>query len=107
MTSEVKSDWLAEAISRAKESALPLLLESLSTGDEDADGTSLVLAIELALLAVTGVITEEKLRAALRPIAEPLAEAIGATWEAMADAIVGTLEWVPPDLTTHILNSWK
>jgi hypothetical protein len=31
---------------------------------------------------------------------------IGAAWEKVADAIVGTLEWVPPDKKSHILDSW-
>lgn len=104
--------WLVEAIARAKQSALPLLIRSFVDGvgdpDEiDDDIASMVDAIELSLLSLTGDLTEEKLRGALRHVAEPYAESIGAKWESVADAIVGTLEWGPPDRSTHVLDSWR
>lgn len=104
--------WLVEAINRAKQSALPILIRSFLEGvgdpDEiDDDVTSLIDAIELSLMSLTGQLTEEKLRGALRHVAEPYAESIGAKWESVADAIVGTLEWAPPDKSSHILDSWK
>jgi len=39
-------------------------------------------------------------------VAEPYAESIGAKWENVADAILGTLEWLPPNKSTHVLDSW-
>ena len=101
--------WLHEAIQRAKQSALPILVSSWATPDEDGnvDTDSLVDAIELSLLAVTGEVTEEKLRNSLRSIAELYAADIGTSWEKIADAIVGTLEWVQPDPKNHVLDSWK
>lgn len=104
--------WLVEAINQAKQSALPLLVRSFVEGvgdpDEiDADIASMIDAIELSLLSLTGELTEEKLRGALRHVAEPYAESIGAKWESVADAIVGTLEWGPPDKSSHILDSWR
>lgn len=104
-----KDAWLQDAIKRAKQSALPLLLQDFDLGgdpESPMDVESYVDAIELALLAVTGDVTEAKLREALRPIAEMFAEPIGAEWTKVADAIVGTLEWVPPDKKSHILDSW-
>lgn len=103
-----KDAWLQDAIKRAKQSALPILLQDFDMGDPDnpMDVESYVDAIELALLAITGDVTEAKLREALRPIAEMFAEPIGADWTKVADAIVGTLEWVPPDKKTHVLDSW-
>ena len=98
--------WLVTAINEAKKSALPLLLQSFIEED-GADAESMCDAVELALLALTGDITEEKLRNALRSFAEPYAEAIGAKWENVADAILGTLEWTPPDPANHIFNSWR
>lgn len=104
------NQWLQDAINRAKQSALPILVRSFVEGDPDEiddDVTSMVDAIELALLALTGDLTEEKLRGALRGIAEPYAESIGAKWESVADAILGTLEWLPPDTSSHVLDSWR
>lgn len=100
--------WLQDAIKRAKQSALPTLLRDFDMGDPEnpLDVESYVDAIELALLAVTGDVTEAKLREALRPIAEMFAEPINAKWESVADAIVAMLEWVPPDKSSHILDSW-
>lgn len=112
MSDEAKpaNAWLQEAIDRAKQSALPLLVRSFVDGGDpdeiDTDTTSMVDAIELALLSLTGDITEEKLRAALRSVAEPYAESIGAKWESVADAILGTLEWLPPDKKAHVLDPW-
>jgi len=102
------NQWLADAIERAKQSALPILLREFDLGDPDdpMDLDSLVDAVELALLAVTGTVTETKLRDALRPIAETYAQTIGAEWEKVADAILGTLEWVPPDKKNHVLDPW-
>jgi len=104
-----KGAWLQEVIARAKESALPILVSGWATPDEDGglDTDSIVDAIELALLAVTGEVTEEKIRHALRPLAEMYAESIGASWEKVADAIIGTLEWTKPNSSTHILDSWR
>ena len=103
-----KDAWLQEAIKRAKQSALPILLQDFDFGDPEnpMDVESYIDAIELALLAVTGDVTEAKLREALRPIAEMFAEPIGADWTKVADAIVGTLEWLPPDKKAHVLDSW-
>lgn len=103
-----KGAWLQEAIKRAKESALPILLREFGLGDPDDpnDCDAVCDAVELALLAVTGDITEAKLRDALRPIAETYAQSIDAKWESVADAIIATLEWVPPDKSAHILDSW-
>jgi hypothetical protein len=100
--------WLAEAINRAKQSALPLLVLSFVDGDEDPvdAAASMVDAIELSLLSLTGDITEEKIRNALRSVSEPYADSIGAKWESVADAILGTLEQLPPDPKNHIFNSW-
>jgi hypothetical protein len=101
--------WLQDAIKRAKQSALPLLLRDFDMGDDPENPTdveSYVDAIELALLAVTGDVTEAKLREALRPIAEMFAAPIGAEWQKVADAILGTLEWLPPDKSSHVLDSW-
>lgn len=111
MTERPNNAWLADAINRAKQSALPLLVHAFVDGsgdpdEADADAAAMLDAIELALLALVGEITEEKLRNALRSVAEPYAEAIGAKWESVADAILGTLEWVPPDRSSHILDSW-
>jgi hypothetical protein len=97
--------WLQDAIARAKQSALPLLLREFIEED-GADVDAMCDAVELALLSITGDVSEEKLRAALRSVAEPYAESIGAKWENVADAILGTLEWVPPDKSTHILDAW-
>lgn len=102
-----KNQWLADAIARAKTSALPILLQGfVDANEEDADLESTILAVELALLAINGDVTEEKLRGALRSIAEMYSTTTGATWESIADAILGTLEWTPPDARTHILDSW-
>ena len=101
--------WLQDAIKNAKRSALPILLADFDmSGDPEnpMDMESYVDAIELALMAVTGDVTEAKLRAALRPIAEMFAEPIGADWVKVADAIIGTLEWAPPDKKAHVLDSW-
>lgn len=107
MSDDEKPDnqWLADAIKEAKQSALPLLLQSF-VEEEGADVDAMCDAVELALLSITGDVTEEKLRNALRSVAEPYAESIGAKWENVADAILGTLEWLPPDKSTHILDSW-
>lgn len=107
-----KNAWLQEAINRAKQSALPILVRSFVEGvgdpDEiDDDVTSMVDAIELSLLSLTGDLTEEKLRGALRHVAEPYAASIGAEWTKVADAIIGTLEQLPPDPSTHVLDSWR
>lgn len=99
------NQWLADAIGRAKQSALPILLRDF-VEEDGADVESIVDAIELALLAINGEVTEEKLRNALRSIAEPYAQAIGAGWESVADAIMGTLEWTPPNRAMHVLDSW-
>lgn len=103
-----KDAWLQEAIKRAKQSALPILLREFGFGDPDdpTDADSLCDAVELALLAVTGEVTEAKLRDALRSIAEMYAQTIDAKWESVADAIISTLEWLPPDKKTHVLDSW-
>jgi hypothetical protein len=103
-----KNAWLQDAIKRAKQSALPLLVREFDMGDPDdpMDVDSLVDAIELALLALTGDVTEAKLREALRPIAEMYAQQIDAKWESVADAILATLEQLPPDKKTHVLDSW-
>jgi hypothetical protein len=100
--------WLVEAINRAKQSELPLLVRSFVDGDEDPiEATmSMIDAIELSLLTLTGDITEEKLRNALRSVAETYADSIGAKWENVADAILATLERLPPDPKNHIFNSW-
>lgn len=101
--------WLQEAIARAKQSALPLLVLSFHDGDPDDAvdvAAAMVDAIELSLLSLTGVITEEKLRNALRSVSEPYAESIGAKWESVADAIIGTLEQLPPDPKNHVFDSW-
>ncbi len=100
--------WLQEAINRAKQSALPVLLREFGLGDPDDpnDADALCDAVELALLAVTGDVTEAKLREALRPIAEMYAQTIDAKWESVADAIVATLEWAPPDKKNHVLDPW-
>jgi len=101
--------WLQDAIKNAKQSALPILIQDFDMGfdpDNPLDVESYVDAIELALLAVTGDVTEAKLREALRPIAEMFAEPIGAEWQKVADAIIGTLEWSPPDKKAHVLDSW-
>lgn len=100
------NQWLVDAINHAKQSALPLLVQTFIADDPEADVDSTVDAIELALLAITGEIDEAKLREALRPVAELYSGPIGATWESVVDAIVGTLEWTPPDRSTHILDSW-
>lgn len=110
MSDEDKPDnqWLADAINRAKQSALPILLRDFDMGDPEnsTDVDALCDAIELALLALTGTVTEAKLREALRPIAEMFAQPIDAKWESVADAILATLEWVPPDKKTHVLDPW-
>jgi hypothetical protein len=108
MSNEPKPDnqWVYDAIKQAKQSALPLLLQSFITDEEGVDIEALVDGVELALMTVDGTPTEQKLRDALRPIAEPYAQDIGTTWEKVADAIIGTLEWTPPDKSTHILDSW-
>jgi hypothetical protein len=100
--------WLVEAINRAKQSELPLLVQSFVDGDEDPveAAASMIDAIELSLLSLTGDITEEKLRNALRSVSEPYAESIGAQWERVADAILVTVERPPPDPKNHIFNSW-
>ena len=107
MSDEEKPDnqWLADAINQAKQSALPLLLKEFIEED-GADLDAMCDAVELALLSITGDVTEEKLRNALRSVAEPYAESIGAKWENVADAILGTLEWLPPNKSTHVLDSW-
>lgn len=107
MSDEEKPDnaWLQETIARAKQSALPLLMQSFIE-EEGADVEAMIDAVELALLSLTGDVSEEKLRNALRSVAEPYAESIGAKWESVADAILGTLEWLPPDPSTHVLDSW-
>lgn len=99
------NQWLADAINQAKQSALPLLLREFIE-EEGADVEAMCDAVELALLSITGEVTEQKLRDALRSVAEPYAESIGAKWENVADAILGTLEWTPPDKSTHVLDSW-
>ena len=96
---------LQEAIQRAKQSALPKLMQSF-VEEDGADVDAMVDAIELALLSITGNVTEKKIRNALRSVAEPYAESIGAKWENVADAIYAMLEWTPPDPSTHILDSW-
>jgi len=99
------NQWLADAIAQAKQSALPLLLKEF-VEEDGADVEAMCDAVELALLSITGDVTEAKLRDALRSVAEPYAESIGAKWENVADAILGTLEWLPPDKSTHVLDSW-
>lgn len=104
--------WLVEAINNAKQSALALLvrsfLEGVSDPDEiDDDITAMIDAIELSLLSLTGDLDEAKLRGALKHVAEPYAESIGTTWEKVADAIIGTLEQLPPDRSSHILDPWR
>lgn len=99
------NQWLIDAINRAKQSALPILIRDF-VEEDGADVESIVDAIELALLAINGEVSEEKLRNALRSVAEPFAQVIGTTWESVADAIMGTLEWVPPDPAKHVLDSW-
>ena len=99
------NQWLADVINQAKQSALPLLMREF-VEEDGADIDAMVDAVELALLSITGDVTEEKLRGALRSVAEPYAESIGAKWENVADAILGTLEWLPPDTSTHVLDSW-
>lgn len=99
------NQWLLQAIERAKKSALPIFLRSLVEDPDDEVGIeALCDAIEVSLLAVTGDITEEKLRNALRSIAEPLAETIGVKWEKLVDALLGTMEWLPPDKSAHIIG---
>jgi hypothetical protein len=34
------------------------------------------------------------------------AQQIDAKWESVADAILATLEQLPPDKKTHVLDSW-
>ena len=99
--------WLVEAIERAKQSALPTLAAGIAqvAGVEVDD---VVDAIEAALLtAVIGTPTTESLRSALRVVAEPYATAIDTPWETVADAILGTMEWTPPDPSTWTLDSWN
>lgn len=100
--------WLVEVINRAKQSELPQLVLSFVDGDEEPaeSAASMVDAIELSLLSLTGDITEEKLRNALRSVSEPYAETIGTKWESVADAILATLERLSPDPKNHIFNSW-
>jgi hypothetical protein len=107
-TENTEGAWLQTAINRAKQSALPILLREFGLGDPDDpdDADALCDAVELALLAVTGAVTEAKLREALRPIAEMYAQTIDAKWESVADAILGTLEWLPPDKKNHVLDPW-
>lgn len=98
--------WLLDAIERAKKSALPVFLRTLvEDPDDEVAIEALCDAIEVSLLSITGDITEEKLRNALRPVAEPLAETIGVKWEKLVDALVGTMEWLPPDKSTHVIGS--
>lgn len=113
--------WLQDVINRAKASALPLLVRSFvddcvitdaglcerrDPDEVDNEIVSMVDAIELSLLSLTGDITEKKIRNALRSVSEPYAESIGAKWESVADAIIGTLEQLPPDPKNHVFDSW-
>lgn len=97
--------WLHEAIQRAKDSALPIFAEGLAV-EMGSEVDDVVAAIEASLMTLTGNLTEESMRSALRIIAEPYAQSIGSTWEKVADAILGTLEWSVPDPSTWTLDGW-
>jgi hypothetical protein len=106
-TSNAPNQWVIDAIKRAKESALPLFAETMAV-EVGVDAVDLVDAIEAALITgAMGEPTEEKLRNALRSVAESYALAIGARWEMVADVIIAMLEWVPPDESTWTLDSWN
>lgn len=105
--------WLAEAVARAKASALPLLARTLvpldPASDVDAEEAvaNFVEAVEVSLLALPGnEVSEAQIRGALRSLCELCAADLGLGWEQIADAIIGTLEWTPPDRRMHVLDSW-
>jgi hypothetical protein len=99
------NQWLLDAIERAKKSALPVFLRTLvEDPDDEVAIEALCDAIEVSLLAITGDVTEEKLRNALRAVAESLAANIGCQWQKLVDALLGTMEWLPPDKSTHVIG---
>ena len=107
--------WLAAALARAKRSTLPVALGTLfqggdDTGDLDAeafDVATAIDAVEAALLTVAGTPTEDVLREALRPLAEPRADELGLPWETIADAILAALEGPPVTPTHASLDGWR
>jgi len=100
---------LVEAIERAKQSALPIAGFVIAMAETaGVEVNDIVSAIELALLTVvTGKPTLERMRNSLRIVAEPFAATIDTPWEVVADAILGTLQWTPPDPSTWTLDSWN
>lgn len=106
MTQPVHNEWFAEAIKNARASALPILVENLFVND-DLDVDTLMDAIELALLSITGNVTEENGRDALRMLCVEYADDIGVPWTTLADAILGTLQWTKPDPSKWTLQTWK
>jgi hypothetical protein len=110
VTTAINNAWLGQMIENAKKSALPILVRNIfvppDTDDVDGAVSDIVDAIELALLALTGEITTQRMQEALKNFAEMYTESIGAPWEVLADAILGTLEWDPPDPKKWTLNTW-
>lgn len=106
MTQPVHNEWLADAIQRARQSALPILVENLFVTD-DLNVDTMMDAIELALLSITGNVTEESGREALRGLCVEYADEIGVPWQTLADAILGTLQWTKPDPSKWTLQTWK
>ena len=104
---EPSQNWLVEALKRARtESALPFYAGAMAAAT-GRDVEDVLDAIEIALKPLAGEITEESARGALRAVAEPYAGAIGVEWSAVADAILGTLEWSAPDPSTWALDGWN
>lgn len=99
--------WLAAALARAKRSTLPntiSMLLDLDAGDEATlDVDTAIDAIEAALMTLSGVLNEETLRNALRPVVEPYGLDLGLPWETIADAILAALDG---PLITPTIDPW-